>query len=594
MEELKIILKFAFTGIKKIFKLVKIIFLVFAVYTIAIVIFFQFAIKEQSQYFSNNLEKIQKTNYEQFFNLYNESQGEEKKFLDLYKNLNCVTIGQLCSPDPSDSYEYFKESLLGKVIGLLTLPYSNPPASGIAWGINSLANLGIVPKALAAPVGGIGLNAISPFYPIWSLFRNIAYLAVVLILITIGFLIMLRTKINPQTVITVENSLPKIIISLILITLSFPIAGFLIDFMYTATLLIIFLIEPQTAVEKANAYLTGGADKLLPTDWLWAKIPFNIALNLPRVLPKILYYALYSASTILLLTLYTKIFIKEASGIISGFTKGFAVALGPMAGIQGEGVKALLAFILKYLLLLSALFSLISIGITDPTIPVPNGHKLHLSAITPVVIFLYLAVLFSIIFTVFKLFFLLLFTYIRIVLNIILSPLYMLLESLPGQSGATRWIKNMFVELLTFPLVVLFILLTAKIMTLPLSSNDYPWTPPFLYGISSEAIIYLVGTGIFLISPQLIKQIKKSLGAEKPLFDLNFKTFLFGGGALVGGALGGIQTARSFTALLPSTTQKAIRNILGPLGSMIAPPGVTEEMSKLVAKTSGEPEENKK
>jgi len=45
-------------------------------------------------------------------------------------------------------------------------------------------------------------------------------------------MIMFRVKINPQTVVTVQSSLPKIVISAVLITFSYAIAGLLIDIMY--------------------------------------------------------------------------------------------------------------------------------------------------------------------------------------------------------------------------------------------------------------------------------------------------------------------------------------------------------------------------
>lgn len=45
---------------------------------------------------------------------------------------------------------------------------------------------------------------------------------------------MFRVKISPQTVITIQNLLPKIIFALILITFSYAIAGFLMDLMYVA------------------------------------------------------------------------------------------------------------------------------------------------------------------------------------------------------------------------------------------------------------------------------------------------------------------------------------------------------------------------
>ena len=45
---------------------------------------------------------------------------------------------------------------------------------------------------------------------------------------------MLRLKIDPRTVMTIQNQIPKIIIGLILVTLSFAIAGLLIDIMWIA------------------------------------------------------------------------------------------------------------------------------------------------------------------------------------------------------------------------------------------------------------------------------------------------------------------------------------------------------------------------
>lgn len=65
---------------------------------------------------------------------------------------------------------------------------------------------------------------------LWGKIRNIAYLGYVLIMIVIGFMIMFRNKIGGQTMVTIGNSLPKIVISLILVTFSFAIIGLIIDF----------------------------------------------------------------------------------------------------------------------------------------------------------------------------------------------------------------------------------------------------------------------------------------------------------------------------------------------------------------------------
>ena len=65
--------------------------------------------------------------------------------------------------------------------------------------------------------------------PLWAKFRDIAYLFFVVIMIIIGFMIMFRSKIGGQTMVTLGNTIPSIIISLIMITFSFAIAGIIID-----------------------------------------------------------------------------------------------------------------------------------------------------------------------------------------------------------------------------------------------------------------------------------------------------------------------------------------------------------------------------
>ncbi|MEK6538607.1 MAG: hypothetical protein AABZ46_05735, partial [Nitrospirota bacterium] len=51
----------------------------------------------------------------------------------------------------------------------------------------------------------------------------------------IGFMIMLRKKIDAQTVIGIEQALPNLVITLLLITFSYAIAGFVIDMIYFVT-----------------------------------------------------------------------------------------------------------------------------------------------------------------------------------------------------------------------------------------------------------------------------------------------------------------------------------------------------------------------
>jgi hypothetical protein len=66
----------------------------------------------------------------------------------------------------------------------------------------------------------------------WTASRDIAFGLFVIVAIVFAFMIMFRVKLSPQTVISVQSALPKIIIALILVTFSYAIAGFLIDLMY--------------------------------------------------------------------------------------------------------------------------------------------------------------------------------------------------------------------------------------------------------------------------------------------------------------------------------------------------------------------------
>ncbi|MDE2591115.1 MAG: hypothetical protein KGL95_15765, partial [Patescibacteria group bacterium] len=81
----------------------------------------------------------------------------------------------------------------------------------------------------------IGQITLDPLLGIWVGFRNITYLLLVLAFIILGVLIMIRVKIDPRTVMTLQNQIPKVIIGIILITFSFAIAGVLIDLMYVIT-----------------------------------------------------------------------------------------------------------------------------------------------------------------------------------------------------------------------------------------------------------------------------------------------------------------------------------------------------------------------
>ena len=105
---------------------------------------------------------------------------------------------------------------------------------------------------------GKGFNFIHPIIGVWIISRNIVYLLFVVIFVAVGFMIMFRSKLNPQTVVNIQLALPKIIISLILVTFSFALCGLIVDIAYLGNDLIknifqdklraiISLIDPSAA-----------------------------------------------------------------------------------------------------------------------------------------------------------------------------------------------------------------------------------------------------------------------------------------------------------------------------------------------------------
>lgn len=90
--------------------------------------------------------------------------------------------------------------------------------------------------------------------PLWTKVLNVSYVFFVIIMMVAGFMIMFRQKLGGQTMVTLGNVLPKVIVSLIIATFSFAIAGFLIDLggiLISAIIYIFNINEPNTIARVA-------------------------------------------------------------------------------------------------------------------------------------------------------------------------------------------------------------------------------------------------------------------------------------------------------------------------------------------------------
>lgn len=145
-----------------------------------------------------------------------------------------------------------KGGAIGAMGDLISMTFAIPVHTGEY--VKYLAgNFGIAKPALAA---NDGFSQLSPLIEIWKAFRNITYLLFVVIFVIIGFAIMLRIHIDPRTVMTIENQIPKLVIALILVTFSFAIAGFLVDLMYIFIYLIIGVLSSIPNVPKPSSEFT--------------------------------------------------------------------------------------------------------------------------------------------------------------------------------------------------------------------------------------------------------------------------------------------------------------------------------------------------
>ena len=152
-----------------------------------------------------------------------------------------------CGTDQNGLTDGGAAGLLAKSISFL---YSVEPASSVEYLADLGSNLNFVPKARAQ---GMGFYAFSPVLSLWKFARNICYLLLTIVFVITGFMIMFRTKLNPQTVISIQNSIPRLVVALILVTFSYAIAGLMIDLGHLITRIIAKALQEQGLIATSSS-----------------------------------------------------------------------------------------------------------------------------------------------------------------------------------------------------------------------------------------------------------------------------------------------------------------------------------------------------
>src|SRR3989339_574267 len=480
--------------------------IVLIVYAFIIGIFASFFSKNKPQYNPKNVTQLAR---KQIYKALNNKELNAKKSgkiaLFIYRMHTCFFSGEACTDNPSDGDKNVSKSVSGYLSKLITIPFANPPASGIYWVYTNLQDAGFVPKSYASE--GMGFGAIKPLMNVWKIFRDIAYLILVIILVSIGFMIMFRTKINPQTVISVENALPKIVTSLLLITFSFAIAGFLIDLMYILIAIIISILSNGGANYDVGS---------MQNEYLSAT-PWNIYLsfqpirkNLTGISGDVFLGTITDVGTAFM-TLFPT-YVNNVFRLVSGAFAGFFLI---------KDFSILLTYPFKVMELVD------NMGAEAATFGINLG---------------------------------------KLVGSTLLSVgSTILIDAIPGKSGFTTWFKNLLAELLTFPVIITVFLVGNVIMNSLAYPGDF-WFPPFLLGIDPLAFSTLLGLGIMFMIPDLVKLVKDSLGIKPLPINLGLGTFFGGAGSAAGGGLSLVGQISTLSMGLSAITGKTIGQMIGTSG----------------------------
>lgn len=351
---------------------------------------------------------------------------------------------------------------LGGLNNMLIALYSQPPTSTAQYLADLGTNLGFIKPAHAQTVGGSGAGVIEPVLKLWQVSRNISYLAFIIVFLAVGFMIMFRQRINPQTVVSVQQALPGLVIGLILVTFSYFMAALIVDLSFVGMQLVAFLFQ--------NSGLAGleGASEVARNSSI-----FNLFWSFGG-------------------TIIGSVF-GEFSRLLTPSPE-FIRAIGtqPITWILNAPLAATISFI-------PGVAGFLSQGTGTAIGGVVSGI---------VILILLIALLFQML----RLIWTLVTTYITILVITIAGPLIILFASLPGKSGLLAlWWKVLLANVLVFPAVFAAFLFAGAILG---NTGFFQQTLPLFSGLPVDLLKSIIGIGIILGTPAVPGMVKAALGVK--------------------------------------------------------------------------------
>lgn len=141
---------------------------------------------------------------------------------------------------------------IGAAASLMNNMYAYRPAS-TGYYIAYLKEKGVFPGVQPAYAQtGFAVQAFSPVLKLWELSRNIALLGFTVIFVVVGFMIMLRSKIDPRTVITIQQAIPKLAVGILLVLFSYALVGLVIDVVNVGTRIVAQIMQDQGLIAQTR------------------------------------------------------------------------------------------------------------------------------------------------------------------------------------------------------------------------------------------------------------------------------------------------------------------------------------------------------
>ncbi len=398
--------------------------------------------------------------------------------------------------------------VLGLSTNLITALYT-PPASGLDYVRYMSSNFGLVKHVYAQ---NSGFDALRPLLNMWVSIRDVAYLALVVVFIIIGLAVMLRIKIDPRTVMTVQNQIPRVIIGILLITFSYAIAGAMVDAMWIATYAGINIMTQGQGMNVPIPHAGGGGCGTTPLSQLATQDLLTHPLGF-----------------------FNDVFSEGCNFLTGG---GVFSVSGDVAGSLGSIIGGIISNFFN------SNPNAQCIGgfppSVDPGACVADFFGFIVSRLVAVVsaliIFIILIVL------LFRIWFALLKAYAMVLVYTVASPLYILLGLLPGKplGGFQGWIRRMFANLAVFPATALLLVFARILETTVQPTGDNKWfIPPLTANPNISHFQALAVLGVLLVTPSLLDIIRNSIGAKtSQAVSAAIGAGIAGGAAPVAGASG--------------------------------------------------------